>query len=114
MRHATPAGLVGTRASRHRGSGRAHAGGGYRFEPILGDGDICGATPRPVPLLTAEPNPFAGRTTLTFESAEAASARLTVNDVHGREVATLVNGGLEAGRHEVNFESAALAAGTYV
>ena len=42
--------------------------------------------------LTAAPNPFNPRTTLTFSLRTAASCRLTVHDLRGRLVATLVDG----------------------
>jgi hypothetical protein len=60
------------------------------------------------------PNPFAGRTTISFEVAEATDARLAVYDVLGREVAVLVDGAVEAGTHQATFDASSLAAGTYV
>ena len=44
----------------------------------------------------------------------AGAARVTVYDVRGRSVATLVDGPLSAGRHEATLESGSLAAGVYV
>ena len=40
--------------------------------------------------------------------------RLTVIDVRGRAVATLVDGPLSAGRHEATLDSRSLAAGVYM
>lgn len=60
------------------------------------------------------PNPFSGRTEISFELDAPGSARLRVFDVTGREVATLVDGFLVAGPHEVTFEAGALAPGTYL
>jgi hypothetical protein len=73
-----------------------------------------GATVRPMVGVSASPNPFPGRTTLTFTLAEASPVRLAVYDVLGREVALLVDGTVEAGAHAAVFEVSGLAAGTYV
>jgi hypothetical protein len=64
--------------------------------------------------VTAAPNPFARRTTLTFALAEAADVRLAVYDVLGREVAVLADGALGAGHHEATFDAHGLAAVTCV
>ncbi len=64
--------------------------------------------------VVASPNPFASRTTLAFEVEAAAHVRLAVYDLLGREVAVLVDGALEAGRHRAALDAGALAAGTYV
>jgi V8-like Glu-specific endopeptidase len=64
--------------------------------------------------VVASPNPFSGRTTLSFSVAEDSDVRLAVYDVLGREVAVLVDGRLGAGTHTAAFEASGLAAGTYV
>jgi hypothetical protein len=60
------------------------------------------------------PNPFAGRTQISYEVASAAPVRLSVYDALGREVAVLVDGPQEAGAHTATFDARGLAAGTYV
>ena len=61
-----------------------------------------------VPVFTsgpsAHPNPFNPRTTISFELAGASRVDLTVHDVRGRLVRTLVSGDLEAGPHEVMWD----------
>jgi hypothetical protein len=64
--------------------------------------------------VSVSPNPFAGRTTVSFEVAAAGAARLSVYDVLGREVAVLVDGHVEAGSHSATFDGRGLASGTYV
>ncbi len=75
---------------------------------------FAAARSAPPTTLIAAPNPFAQRTTLTFDVTEATEARLTVYDVLGRTVATLVDGWVEAGTHRATFDASGLAAGTYL
>ncbi|MEO0559233.1 MAG: T9SS type A sorting domain-containing protein [Bacteroidota bacterium] len=60
------------------------------------------------------PNPFSGSTTIRFELANAADVAVRVYDVMGREVATLVEGPLQAGPQSATFDATGLAAGTYL
>ena len=60
------------------------------------------------------PNPFSGSTTIRFELANAADVAVRVYDVMGREVATLVDGPLQAGPQSATFNATGLAAGTYL
>jgi hypothetical protein len=59
------------------------------------------------------PNPFREATVIAFELARAGEARLTVWDVSGARVETLVDGALAAGRHEVRFDARDLPSGVY-
>lgn len=63
---------------------------------------------------TVAPNPATGRASveLTLDRAMSVSARLY--DVTGREVATLVEGSLSAGRTPVSVDASGLSAGVYV
>ena len=47
------------------------------------------------------PNPFNPRTTITLTMASTARARLDIYDLRGRRVVRLVDGVLDAGRHDV-------------
>jgi hypothetical protein len=49
------------------------------------------------------PNPMSPRTTIHFDLKRAGEASLTVYDVTGRRVATLLHSTLEAGPHEVQW-----------
>lgn len=60
------------------------------------------------------PNPFNPATIIRFELPAASFVRLTVHDMLGRTVATLVNAPTPAGSHEVTFDAAGLASGTYI
>ncbi len=59
------------------------------------------------------PNPFNPATTITFTMNEGGLATLTVFDVTGREVASLVNEVLSAGTHRRTFDASGLASGVY-
>ena len=62
---------------------------------------------------SASPNPFNPATTISFGLPEDARIKLVVYDVNGREAATLVDGLLPAGMHEVEFNASGLASGIY-
>jgi hypothetical protein len=65
-------------------------------------------------LQPAYPNPFNALTRLSYSLAHAARIRLTVYDVTGRAVQTLVDGLQEGGRHEILFDGTRLASGVYL
>ena len=59
------------------------------------------------------PNPFNPSTTITFSLPHSTNTSLKVFDMLGREVATLVDGYMAAGSHEVHFNATSLASGIY-
>ena len=71
-------------------------------------------TPLSFALSSAYPNPFNPQTTLTFSVADAARVEIIVYDVLGREISTLVNERLDAGRYETVFDGSSLASGMYL
>jgi hypothetical protein len=60
------------------------------------------------------PNPFNPTTQISYELAAAGPVRLTVYDVLGRKVASLVDGEEQAGSHQVRFDGTGLASGVYI
>jgi len=60
------------------------------------------------------PNPFNPSTRIAFDLAKASDVTLTVYDLLGREVATLVHGPRPAGTHTVPFDGSGLASGVYL
>lgn len=64
--------------------------------------------------VAVHPNPFTDRTTLAFALDARTDVTLTVYDVRGREVARLVDGPLEAGTHEADFDASSLPSGVYL
>ena len=59
------------------------------------------------------PNPFNPETTIPFALPVRANVKLSVFDLLGREVATLVNGTMDAGSHAVNWNASDLSSGVY-
>ncbi len=60
------------------------------------------------------PNPFNPSTTISYSLGNSDVVTLSVYDLSGREVATLVNGYRAAGTHQVTFDAANLASGAYI
>ncbi len=60
------------------------------------------------------PNPFNPATTISFTIQVAGPVTLTIYDVLGKEVATLVNGHLNAGKHSARFNASQSASGIYI
>jgi len=59
------------------------------------------------------PNPFNPSTTINWEMPQAGYVTLKIYDVLGREVITLVNEELNAGKHEVVFDAQRFSSGIY-
>jgi len=60
------------------------------------------------------PNPFNSKTTIEFEIPEKAHVNLTIYDILGREIETLVDKELEPGKYKVNFDAGNLPSGIYL
>ena len=71
--------------------------------------------PSPSRLLLGQsyPNPAQGQATIPFELPRAGDVSLRLYDVAGREVAVLVRGHRESGRHLIPFDAKRLAPGEY-
>ncbi|RMG43553.1 MAG: T9SS C-terminal target domain-containing protein [Methanobacteriota archaeon] len=64
-------------------------------------------------LLGNYPNPFNPSTTIAFQIPKAEHVKLTVYNIAGEQVATLVNNYLEAGKYDVEFDARDLPSGIY-
>ena len=65
-------------------------------------------------LLQNYPNPFRSVTTIAFELRHAESVHLTVFNLLGKPVATLFEGRLGPGRHQVTWDASTMASGLYL
>jgi hypothetical protein len=72
------------------------------------------ATPAEFSLLGNYPNPFNPTTTINYAIGNADNVKLSVYDLSGRLVSTLVDGYRNAGNYSVTFDASALASGVYV
>lgn len=59
------------------------------------------------------PNPFNAGTSIGFELEESGHVKLTIYDITGARVATLVNGEMEAGVYSINWNAENAASGVY-
>ncbi len=59
------------------------------------------------------PNPFNPSTTFTFQLAEYSTVSLRVFDLIGKEVASIVDEDLAAGRYQADWDASALSSGIY-
>lgn len=81
--------------------------------PTNDEGDASGL-PSEFRLGQNYPNPFNPTTVIPFELAGAGEVKLTIYDVTGRKVATLLNTSMSAGRHTVTFNAAGIPSGVYI
>jgi hypothetical protein len=60
------------------------------------------------------PNPFNPETQITFDLLEAGTVNLTVYNLMGQAISSLVHGSMTAGRHIVSFDATNLPSGVYL
>ena len=75
-------------------------------------GDV--SIPTEVRLFQNYPNPFNGVTTIIYELPRSGYARLTVYDIRGRKVATLVDRVQSAGKHRAFWDGSVCGGGVYL
>lgn len=81
---------------------------------VVGINDPLSLTPTEYRLAQNYPNPFNPTTSISFDMPAAGNVELIVYDILGKVAATLVNGNLNAGTHNISFDASSLASGVYV
>jgi hypothetical protein len=91
-----------------------YADGLYKVRSTAGVNSV-GVTTQPISFRLEQnfPNPFNPTTTIRFSLAQGGHVSLKIFDILGREVATLVNGELEAGLHQATFQASIYSSGIY-
>ncbi|MDO9574979.1 MAG: T9SS type A sorting domain-containing protein [bacterium] len=70
--------------------------------------------PKAYTLAQSYPNPFNNETVILFTLPKGGEVSLKVYDVMGQEVATLIDGKMEAGEHSINWVAKDLTSGVYI
>ena len=78
------------------------------------DAEELDTLPRTLVLEQNYPNPFNPTTQIRFQLPTSSQVQVQVFDLLGRNVATLVDGPLTAGAHEVSFDASNLTSGLYL
>ena len=76
--------------------------------------DGTGEIPVAFELYQNYPNPFNPSTTIAFDVPHTSDISIAVYDLLGRQVRTLVNGSLPAGKHQVTLNAQGMSSGLYV
>lgn len=88
---------------------------GITLERAMGtSNEVDTGLPQSFDLKQNYPNPFNPTTRIAFDLPQAANVELTVYDMLGRKVATMVNERMNAGRHSMEFDASRLASGMYI
>jgi hypothetical protein len=84
------------------------------FSLVNAAAESASGTPPAFVLAQNHPNPFNPSTQIDFQLPRRDHARLSVNDLLGREVAIVLDETLDAGEHSARFDASNLASGIYV
>lgn len=100
------AGIIGPRKAKTTGTDR--------FLITTTPGSPVSELPDEVALGQNYPNPFNPTTVIRYQLPVSSDVRLEVYDMLGRSVATLVDGQVAAGTHQVSFDANNLSSGVYL
>ncbi len=86
---------------------------GKTISTMLKTASVEGLTPEKFALLQNYPNPFNPTTVIQYDLTNKGTVNLSVYNVLGQVVATVVNQVQEAGSYKVNFNGSSLSSGAY-
>ncbi len=89
-------------------------GGITRYPAVLLSRAQADLAPSQFILFPAFPNPFNAATMITFDLPQDGPVTLSIFDARGRQVQTLVDGQVTAGRHRLTWDASLLPAGIYL
>ncbi len=91
----------------------AHLGAKYHYYPT-GLKEVEGIVPDEFQLWQNYPNPFNPETVIKFSLRERANVSLSVYNITGQKVTTLINGEMERGLYEQKFDGTKFSSGVYI
>ncbi len=109
-----------------KGSFPAYGSEGVNIYPQIGESTFtltvtygsAGVEDQPVPtefaLYPAYPNPFNPSTTIWYDLLEESHVSISIYDIKGRLIKTLVNEALPAGRHSIQWNPINISSGSYI
>jgi len=86
---------------------------GFVNSSVSSSNERNGSIPEKFTLNQNYPNPFNPSTTISFTLPESSNVELTVYDLNGRKVSTLVKQRVRAGEHSIVFDASSLTSGVY-
>jgi photosystem II stability/assembly factor-like uncharacterized protein len=91
------------------------AGAVYRLllSSLIGIEPISSNIPSEFSLKQNYPNPFNPETSIRFDIKKAGLVKLSINDISGRHVVSLINSNLKAGEYDVSWNAAGEPSGVY-
>ena len=84
-----------------------------KFDLITGVLEPDSRLPEDVELIQNYPNPFNSATTIRFVLSRPRDIRISIYDILGRKVSTLVDGYIQPGNHNVTLDASELTSGIY-
>ncbi|MCI0716331.1 MAG: T9SS type A sorting domain-containing protein [Chlorobi bacterium] len=93
-----------------------HGSGIYQRDLVpnpVGINPIGSEVPKEFKLSQNYPNPFNPSTKIRFAVAKQSNVKLTVYDITGRLITTLVNENLRAANYEIKFDASGISSGVY-
>jgi len=91
-----------------------HDGSILRFEPaVISSVRLGKSSPRILDLEQNYPNPFNASTVIRFQVSDVSMVQITIHDVLGRTLSTIVNRELFPGEHMFNWDAGRLPSGLY-
>jgi len=88
--------------------------GAYEFQGIPTGLDDIKILPMEVRLKQNYPNPFNPQTVISYNVSNKGDVLLSVYDITGREIATLVDKPQNPGSYSILFDASQLSSGTYI